>query len=202
MISEHNEIEAKMSADHVPFDAFRRFIAAFPGMDQYIHIVGPDRYYESGVNVVRHREDRKDKRHELTVKRRKSDGSTRDRVEIDLHFGKKTAPKDVDAFLLATGFTKVFTLVKEAHIYWVQLTDNLKATFVIYDVWKEDDDGKRSDLRRFIEVEAEKGSAVTAETAKRHLRSQVKLLQAQFGLGEPLNDSLYELYSGKKYQTV
>jgi len=30
----------------------------------------------------------------------------------------------------------------------------------------------------------------------------VKNLQATFNLGEPLNDSLYEIYSGKRYQTV
>lgn len=202
MISEHDEIEAKLAADDVNISEFKQWMGRDPGLERYLHIVGPDRYYESGPNVVRHREDRQDGRHELTVKRRKSDGSTRDRLEIDLHFGKKTKVADVDAFLKATGFLHVFTLVKEAHIYWVKLTDNISATYVIYDVWREGPDGKKLDVKRFIEVEAEKGSDVTSETAKRHLRVLVKGLQAQFNLAEPLNDSLYEIYSGKRYQTV
>lgn len=202
MISEHDEIEAKMAADNVNVAEFKRWMTAGMELESYLHIIGPDRYYESGSNVVRHREDRKDGRHELTVKRRKSDGSTRDRLEIDLHFGKKTKPKDVDAFLKATGFTHVFTLVKEAHIFWVRLTDNITVTYVIYDVWREGKDGEKLDTKRFIEVEAEKGSEVTAETAKRHLRTLVKGLQAQFNLAEPLNESLYEIYSGKRYQQV
>lgn len=202
MLSEHDEIEAKLTAEGVPTWDFIQWINSQPYVERYLHITGPDRYYESGVNVVRHREDRQDGRHELTVKRRKSDGSTRDRMEIDLHFGKKTKPADVDAFLKATGFTHVFTLVKEAHIFWYKLSENLMATFVIYDVWREGPDGTRLDTKRFIEVEAEKGSNVTSDTAKRHIRNQVKLLQTQFGLGEPLNESLYEIYSGKRYQTV
>jgi adenylate cyclase class IV len=202
MISEHDEIEAKLAADHVPVPEFRRWMTAEAGLERYLHIIGPDRYYESGPNVVRHREDRQDGRHELTVKRRKSDGSTRDRLEVDLHFGKKTKPKDVDVFLKATGFTHVFTLTKEAHIFWVKVTENLTVTYVIYDVWREGSDSKKLDTKRFIEVEAEKGSDVTADTAKRHVRALVKSLQEQFRLGEPLNDSLYEIYSGKRYQTV
>jgi adenylate cyclase class IV len=202
MISEHNEIEAKMAAGTVDTDRFLKWMFSQPYIERYIHVTGPDRYYENGPNVVRHREDRADGRHELTVKLRKSDGSTRDRLEIDLHFGKKTKPKDVDAFLKATGFTKVFTLVKEAHIFWVRLTDDVLTTFVIYDVWRDKGDGEKTEPHRFIEVEVEKGSDVTADTAKRHLRAQVKLLQAQFELSEPLNESLYEIYSGKKYQQV
>jgi adenylate cyclase class IV len=202
MVSEHDEIEAKLAADNVSVSEFRRWMSAEVGLEQYLHIIGPDHYYESGPNVVRHREDRKDGRHELTVKRRKSGGSTRDRLEIDLHFGKKTKVDDVAAFLKATGFTHVFTLVKEAHIFWVKVTENITVTYVIYDVWRDAGDGKKLDCKRFVEIEAEKGSDVTADTAKRHVRSLVRTLQQQFRLGEPLNESLYEIYSGKRYQSV
>jgi hypothetical protein len=102
------------------------------------------------------------------------------------------------AFLKATGFTHAFTLRKDSHIYWVQLTPQLEASFVLYDVWKD----QETKSRRFIEVEAEKGSNVTVETAKRHVQQQVKNMQAAFDLGDPLNDSLYEIYSGRKYQSV
>jgi hypothetical protein len=101
--------------------------------------------------------------------------------------------------LSATGFIKVFTLWKKAHIFWVQLTPRLEATFVIYDVQIE---GDPSSCKRFIEIEAEKGSAVTPETAKRHVNACVADLRSTFKLAEALNDSLYEIYSGKRYQTV
>lgn len=199
MISEHDEIEAKLAADNVSIADFQKYMAEFAGLEKYVRITSPDRYYECGPNVVRVRgRDGANDRPELTVKRRKSEGSTRDRLEVDLHFDDKTKIKDIVAFLGATGYTHSFTIEKESHIYWVKLSDNLMATFVIYDVWLQDE-GKRA---RFIEVEAEKGSNVTAETGKRHVREQVKALQARFGVGEPLNESLYEIYSGKRYQVV
>lgn len=197
MIHDHNEIEAKLDAPNVPFDAFKTYVMCLD-VERYEIVSGtPDVYYESGLNVVRHRIN--PGRHELTVKRRTSTGSTRDRLEVDLHFGKKTEPDDVGAFLRATGYAEAFTLVKEAHIFWVKLSPQLQATFVIYDVWKAEEPNKK---RRFIEIEAEKGSPCTPETGKRHVRTWVKNLQATFNLGEPLNESLYEIYSGKRYQTV
>jgi adenylate cyclase class IV len=199
VISEHDEIEAKLAADKIDLQIFKSFVWSTAEVEKFLHVIGPDRYYESGVNVVRHRQDRQDGRHELTVKRRKSDISTRDRVEIDLHFGKKTQPNDVDAFLRAVGFSHVFTLIKEAHIFWLRVSPNLILTCVLYDVWREDEPTYR---RRFIEIEAEKGSDVSPETAKKHVRRWVNMLNNEFDLGEPLNDSLYEIYSGKRYQSV
>lgn len=198
MISEHNEIEAKLDAPFVSFDAFKKFALGTLGVERYEVITGtPDVYYEAGANVVRHRIN--PSRHELTVKRRTSTGSTRDREEIDLHFAKKTQPEDTAAFLRAVGFKEAFTLVKEAHIFWVRLSPQLQATFVIYDVWRAEEPTKK---RRFVEIEAEKGSPCTPETGKRHVRAWVKKLQDRFDLGEPLNESLYEIYSGKRYQSV
>jgi cell division protein FtsW (lipid II flippase) len=43
---------------------------------------------------------------------------------------------------------------------------------------------------------------VTPEHAKKRVNAWVKEMQVKFGLGEPLNESLYEIYSGKKYQVV
>lgn len=202
MISEHVEIEAKLEATHVSLSEFKDFVLSAYTIESYKHILGPDDYYESGDHVVRHRRDRVD-HHELTVKRRKSESSTRDRLEVDLHFAKETKPEDVAAFLGATGFKKTMTVVKSADIFWIRLTPSLNTTLVIYDVWLEDAGGLvPGSQKRFIEVEAEKGSNCTHETAKRHIRSQVKLLQERFRLGEPLNESLWELYSGRRYLSL
>lgn len=196
MIDEHTEIEAKMDAIDVSTSDFLKWMFKQPNIERYVVISSPDEYYESGDYVVRQRGD--DAHHELTVKLRKSDNSTRDRVEIDLKFAQSTTPDDVRAFLKSVGFKKAFTLTKLAHIFWVQFTKDLKVSFVIYNVVSDSHPG----VRRFIEVEAEKGSSVTHETAKKHIRNIVKTLQTEFKLGEPMNDSLYEIYSGKKYRTV
>lgn len=201
MLSEHDEIECKFDATDVSVTAFRGYCMKELEVERFLHVVEhPDDYYKNAEgHVVRHRIDPPEQRHELTVKKRKSASSTRDRHEIDLHFAAKTGTKDVGAFLETIGFTKHMTIVKDAHIFWTQLTPSLKATFVIYDAWRAD---KPNDDRRFIEIEAEKGSDVTPDTAKRHINAWVKALQEQFGLGEPLNDSLWEIFSGEKYATV
>jgi adenylate cyclase class IV len=198
LISEHIEIEAKLAADKVSLDDFKKFVMKL-NFEQYITVTGPDSYYERGDEVVRHRMDQKDGRHELTVKKRYSDGSTRNRLEIDLHFPAtgKTKTEDVDAFLKATGYTKAFTLVKEAHIFWVKLSPSITSTLVVYSVWNEKTPDQK---RRYVEAEIEKGSDVTVETAKRQLSTLVKNMQQELGLKEPLNESLWEIFSTKRYQ--
>ena len=196
MISEHNEIEAKLDAPHVPIADFKKYVNDNYDVRKYKFIESPDCYYENGMNVVRHRID--NDHHELTVKRRKNNTSTRDRLEVDLHFSKRTEVVDVEVFLKATGFAEAFTIKKKSHIFWVQLTPRLEATFVIYDVKKIGE----TTWRRFVEIEAEKGSSVTSETGKRHVNACVADLRAAFKLEVPLNQSLYEIYSGKTYQSV
>lgn len=199
MINQHNEIEAKLAADEVAVGVFCKFIFSLLP-NRYECITGPDTYYRQGENVVRHREKLNCKTHELTVKRRKSNESTRDREEIDLYFSDKSAVKDVQAFLAATGFEKEFKLVKTAHIFWLNW-NGVELSIVIYDVWREEN-GKKEMERRYIEVEAEKGSEATVAFAKKTVNEWVHILRSNYSLREPLNESLYEIYSGKRYQLV
>jgi adenylate cyclase class IV len=195
MIHEHNEIERKLDATGVDIDAFRRWCSdRLP--EKYVFVNSPDYYYNQNGNVIRHRVN-SETNHELTVKKRKSDKNTFDRLEIDLKFAPSTTAKDVEAFIKAVGFTLEFKLRKEAYIFWFQ-EGNTHLTVVVYDVFCE---GHKD--RRFIEVEAEKGSAVSIDHAKKRVNAWVKEIKEKFNLaGEPLNDSLYEIYTGKKYQTV
>jgi len=203
MISLHQEIEAKLEANPVDPADFIKWVFSKPitgAIKSYKFVTGPDHYFENEAGyVVRHRDAQTEGLSELTTKRRKSDTTTRDRLEVDLQCVAGTNPNDVHAFFNALGFKAAFTLVKEAYIIYANITPNLEMSFVIYDVWRDDAPDTR---RRFIEIEASKGSTVTPETAKRHVNYQVKELREKFGLNEPLNDSLYELYSGKKYQKV
>lgn len=202
MIHDHNEIEAKLDATGVDIDAFRRW-ASDKLPERYLCVTGPDQYYGQNGHVVRHRLQ-PDGAHELTVKKRKSEKSTRDRLEIDLFFGIKTQPRDVQAFLEATGWKPVFLLVKKAHIFWFR-EGATHLTVVIYDVWRDRGTNAHGVTasegpKRYIEIEAEKGSTVTPEHAKRRVNAWVKEIQEQFKLKDaPLNDSLYEIFSGCKY---
>ncbi len=200
MISQHDEIEAKLDAKDVDLKTFLGWAFKLPNIERSEHCPStPDDYYERDGAVVRHRGN--DLKHELTVKRRKSAASTRDREEIDLKFSYDTDHESVGAFLRATGYTLAFRLVKNnIHIFWVKPTPNITLVYCIYDVWNEDEKGSR----RFIEVEAEKGSNVTPETGKRYVREAVAEMQKAFKpyLGEPINESLYEIFSGKRYSSV
>lgn len=201
MVSNTTEIEAKLAADHVTFEAFEAFIEKTFEVEDKIEVLGPDDYYTNGKQVLRHRKDRSDGSHELTIKQRKSETSTRDRLEIDLKFKTKaTSEAEVAEFIDALGYTKVFTVIKNAIIYDIQATSRLAISLVIYDCWIV---GKKAkSLKRFIEIEASKGSDVTHETAKRHVREWCNELRYKFELGEPLNQSLWEIYSGKPYPMV
>lgn len=203
MIHEHNEIEIKLDATGVDIEAFKQFVFK-KCPDRFIAVLGPDTYYENGASVARHRKSKRaEGGHELTVKRRKSERSTRDREEIDLFFDvTRTKQKDVEAWLIATGFKPVFTLTKHAHIFNIPY-GGFSVSVVIYDVCEGKFDPDKT--RRFIEVEVEKGGEISVDSAKRLLGAWVAELKEAFPVladRQPLNDSLYEIYSGKKYQTV
>lgn len=203
-IHDHNEIEIKIAAKGVDVEAFRQYCFKRSPIS-FLCVVGPDTYYENGKQVVRHRKSKRaEGGHELTVKLRKSERSTRDRMEIDLFFSERTKQRDVEAFLAATGFVEAFTLTKKAHIFNFQ-DGEYKICVVIYDVCVGRE-FKEEDTQRFIEVEIEKGSEVSEQSAKRRLSAWIDDIKKHFGTAlknsEPLNESLYEIYSGKKYQTV
>jgi hypothetical protein len=212
-LSHHSELEAKLVADGLKVGDFKRFMLMNYDIQQYKQIKGPDTYYEQGVHVVRYRFDSRHHKNEVTVKRRKSVTSTRDRLEIDLPLATGTQPIDIDGFLCASGFKRAFTIVKEGHVYWTRLSKSLEASIVYYTCWEVDISKREAgtiaiaetlppvhgSIHTFIEIEAEKGSAVSQKTAERRIQEQVKIFREEFGLDKPVNKSLYEIYSGKPY---
>lgn len=202
MISHHDEIEAKLDAQKVDLNTFLGWARQLEDVDRMEHCQNtPDDYYECGEAVVRHRGV--EGRHELTVKRRKSATSTRDREEIDLFFSDRTPHESVGAFLRATGYTHALRLSKSnIYIFWVKPTPNITLVYCIYDVW--DESGPSRFSKRFVEVEVEKGSNVTPETGKRYLRDAVAAMQKALKpyVGDVVNESLYEIFTGKRYSSV
>lgn len=193
MISELNEIEAKLDARLVLPKQFSKYVMEHWEVENYRRIVSPDFYWKSGDSVLRHRM-KQNGNHELTVKKRTSTASTRDRLEIDLPFDERTEPDHVEAFLRAIGYTQEFVLQKSAHIFTIRRTASLNIEMVIYDVMLRDKPGTN---RRFIEIEAKKGSPISVERAKRHVNEAVAEMCDEFDLPPPLNQSLYEIYSAE-----
>lgn len=195
----HNEIESKYAAEGTSLENFLRF-GIYLEPDRYAHVSGPDVYYEQGDNVVRHRHS--GGAGELTVKRRTTSRSTTNRREIDLKFSDGMVVADVEAFLLLSGWKKAFTIIKDCYIFWTRPDETRpQASIVMYDAWKLGDAGEEIDRRRFLEVEIEKENDLSAERAQVCLRSWCQYVTFSLNIDQkPLNDSLYELYSGKKYQ--
>lgn len=196
MISNHNEIETKLDATGVSVTKFAEWCQSQDPRDSR-EVMGPDYYYRMEDRVLRHRVQEKGKEasaghHELTVKLRKSDRSTRDRLEIDLPFNTFSVKvEDVSGFVEAIGYRKEFVLTKIAHIFEYQ-----RVIVAIYDVHQNDD----ARWYRFIEIEARKGEDITPDHAKKLVGAWTQKIAEQFGIeNRPMNDSLYEFFSGRKY---
>lgn len=199
MQQKHSELEYKFPAECVEPHAFIGWCMS-KGPESYLHVISPDVYYTQGDNVLRHRW--LGGAGELTVKQRKSKDSTWNRLEINLHFANDTTLDDVTKFLLASGWKKCLSLIKEAHIFFFELVGKPKVSVVTYDVGrkKEGVDGLVENYR-FIEVEIENGNISTQE-AKAYLDEWRREITKWFKIKPPLNLSLFEIYTGKRYSMV
>lgn len=209
----HSERELKFDASKVEKNSFIAWCKQQEHI-RYLYVVGPDTYYRQGDHAVRHRhsETKSDigNAGQLTVKRRKSHGSIMDRVEVDLEFADHIEVADVTAFLLASGWKKEFTLLKAAHIFWFE-RKGIEVTVVVYEVGKVMGEfqsksplisNKLVNKRLFLEIETEKSNKLNSTEAKAELNWWHNTIAKSFTIGEPLNSSLYEIYSGKKYKVM
>lgn len=192
----HSELELKFSAEEVAVGRFRVWCM---GLDPvgYKTRAYPDNYYCNGDAVVRHR-GWPLPGGELTVKRRKSACSIVNRQEINLQFAAEVSQGDVVAFLEATGWTLDFILLKHfSHVFWFK---HGEATICVslYEVERAD----TKETRRFLEVEIERDSEVTEATARELLDLWGGAAAHEFDLDEPMTDSLWEIYSGRRYSSI
>ncbi len=185
----HSELEIKIDASHI--DRLKLF--KWCNQKNPIEVVyasGPDDMYVNATNVIRHRFSADGKFNQLTVKKRKSKHSTLNRLEIDLDFEPETTVSDVSSFLLALGWKKSFTIIKNA---WIFVFDNV--TVVYYNAYRKD---KPNKIFTFIEVEIEKSFDLNLRKSKQLLNKWKKEIAKEFKTKEPLNKSLWEIFSGKK----
>lgn len=195
-----SELEVKFVADNVNEDEFLTWgILRKPV--KYTSTSGPDVYYKQGGNVVRHRWS--EGAGVLTVKQRKSMKSIANRVEVDLNFAENMEIADVTQFLLASGWKRALTIFKNTvHVFWFE-ESNANITLSLYSVKRlVEKTRKCGQSFTFLECEIEKGSNISDEEAAILLEKWRKELMEKFDLKAPVNMSLWELFSGKKYKKV
>ena len=195
----HTELEVKFDAEHVDWSWFREKMAGSNpcSFESFAH---DDRFWKRGANVVRHR--LKDEgAGELTVKQRKSGDSLLDRLEINLTFSSRVTNGDVEAFLAATGYERLFTLRKTMVDVFDFKRDKFKVEAALYSVGRQDLYGISGE-RRFLELEIKPGPEMNQDAAKKMLGHWSAWAQKEFALDPPLNLSLFEYYSTLKSPSV
>lgn len=197
MIDKKTEIEVKVCADSVSVRDFHAFCKQL-SPTKYLYVEGPDTYYELNNLILRHRSQPDG--NELTIKKRKHSVSARDRLEIDLFLRYNTAQEIAD-FLRIAGYKKLFVLYKKAHIFWFKIGKG-EYNAVIYEVWEIKGKNKKKNVKRFIEIEVCKGSRISVQTAKKNLSALSSQCIRALRAGPIINQSLFEIYSSRKYGLV
>lgn len=188
----HTELEVKFAADDVGRAFFRKILMEV-GPTDFEHFEHDDTFWQCGENVVRHR-IRPGIRHELTSKTRRSSNSTTSRTEINLSFDEFTNEEDVESFLSATGYKRLFTLRKDYVDLFCFDRPDCDVEVVLYSVFRTDLSGGKRD---FIEVEIhphhDTSEIKTAET----LEFWSRWIQRTLPVSAPLNISLFEHFSAQ-----
>jgi hypothetical protein len=193
------EIEYKFDAGHISWEEFEEFVKN--GFFDTFHIIkkqifnGFDDYWELQDSVIRHRHW--GQVNQLTVKLRKNKKSILNRIEQDLNFSKKTSSKDVSEFLRFAGYNKTVSIKKKSVVLWLENEAGLHFTMVLYEVKCLNKEIKN---KRFLEIEVEKSNYIDEVQAEEELFILKGLISKKFNLSNPMNKSLYEIYSGKVYK--
>ncbi len=185
----HSELEVKFAADAVdPNDLFTWLDAR--DVRRYHVVDGFDTYYRRGEHIVRHRCDGTKKLSVMTTKTRKSQESLTDRNEVDLPQDATVSAHDVGVFLARTGWEPEFTIDKTSYIAHVHI-GGAHICVALYDVFPRD---RSYPDRRFLEIEIEKDSLLTPDQGAVVLEQWTRSARESLALGDPLNESLYEMY--------
>jgi adenylate cyclase class IV len=196
-MNKNSELELKWAADHLTSAIFVDRMSAYTPAEPRV-LVGTDYYYRRGEAVLRYRRD-DDGSVELTTKQRKSDDSIRDRVEVNVRLDPRTETETVEALLRAVGFKNDVALAKRSHVYRLEVGGGATAVIAFYVVDKV---GANIPPRAFIEVEIEQDDNVPQAQAEALLDLFRDAFTFRFMLKEPLNESLYEMYSGRTYEKL
>lgn len=184
---EYLEIEVKFRADDIDRMAFKDLVRKL-NPKEFLYIESTDTYFiREGDDFLRYRasaENTKDKRSELTFKKKHSENDNIIRTEVNLRVDPNK-PELVTEFVEGLGYTYNFSIVKFCDIYYMS-----DVNLVYYTI--KDDNGKYAS---FIEIEVIEGSVQTEEEGWEVMRKYEKLFEP-FGITPQnrLRKSLFEMY--------
>lgn len=197
-MAKFKEIEVKWVADHVPRADFNRKLRALLAQKEYLYrfirVSGPDTYFadEEG-RTLRHRKSRNT--HELTAKMRIYKKSIKARKEVNVRLALDQPVEDVFELMSMLGLRKDVAITKDCDIYFID-GSTAHVSIVWYQVYADD-----KSVRTFVEVEVE---GLSHQKSLKVLRIWMKRLEKMYGLRRKhvSDESLYEIYSGKRYHNV
>lgn len=180
------EIETKYRADNIERLSFKDLARTIAGA-KLEYIESYDIYYtREGDEFLRYRysEDKKEKRAELTFKKKHNQLNNIVRTEVNLRVDANSIDT-VEAFAEGLGYKKNFKIWKLCDIY--KLDD---AVLVYYSV--KDEEGK---YQHFIEIEVKEGLPKSEEEAWAIINKYEKLIEP-LGISPQnrLKKSLFEMY--------
>lgn len=215
---EYREIEIKVAADSVTKESFVEYVKmAYPGAKMK-EVTGIDVYFRNDQgHVIRFRDSVDYK--ELTVKKRSSRHNTLNRLEIDLKIEKASNFNDVVAFINSLGFSRQMTVIKDTLIFDVEELGNeqtpkkaeydkwytphfgiVPGTIVLYNAYSINPQGIQSKNYRFIEIEVDKAHSFDEYATNAIDKALLELRDGLAdGIDEPINQSLYEFFTGDSY---
>ena len=196
-MAKFKEIEIKWDASGVRRKVFNDALSTYLRRNKIgfklVKAAGFDYYHSSrDGHVARHRHGAST--NELTVKSRVSTSTTTVRREINLKLAKETSPIEVQEAMFEWGFTKTLPIYKDCDIYFIR-----DGKYVVDIVWYKVS-CQQADVpsKVFIEVEVHEAPE---QVSINMLNTWKRFLNDTFGLTDAnvINQSLYEIYSGKRY---
>jgi len=188
---EFHEVEVKFRIEESKLNDWKQLVENLDGVKSFLYVESDDVYYVKGNEFLRYRssDNKRDKRAELTYKKKTTEGNNIIRKEINLRVDPNN-PETVEAFTNCLGYKKNFTIRKYVSIYFFE-----DATLPWYTVI--DEKGKRDTFCE-IEVNEEKIPDLTEEQCWEIIRKYEAIL-APLGVSNKnrLRLSLFEMYKVK-----
>lgn len=182
------EFEVKFKVEGDLVYEFKKLVSNLPNLTDFIYIESDDLYFTKDDEFLRYRfaNSKKDKRSELTFKRKLNNGNNIKRIEYNIRVDNNSI-EAVSGFVESIGFKKNFRISKIAHIY--KFND---ATLPFYTVI--DEVGK---MAHFIEIEVDENLLNTInEDQAWAIIQKYETLLAPLGITpqKRLRKSLFEIY--------
>ena len=136
------EIEFKFDAENISVADFSNTVESLKPEKNLMISSYDDFFVNDSDEFIRYRHNHNSQ--ELTIKRKLSDYSNTERIEVNLAI----IPQDystINAFVNLLGYYHNFTIYKTAKIYWID--DVVLCYYIVYD-------NNMKELNRFIEIEA------------------------------------------------